>query len=132
MHEHGDAREVGNRLLEELKPLPIEIRRNVTQSRDVPFWVGEVRDEPFPNRIAGRYNDWDRARGLLGSASREVSSCHNHLDVETDKLGRQMGQMVCPPLGPTVLDDDVLPLDVAKVAQTLLECLDTWIGGTGI
>src|SRR5712691_12372183 len=43
-----------------------------------------------------------------------------------------MGQLVCPPLGPTVLDDEVLPLDVAKVAQTLLECLDTGIGGTGI
>src|SRR6266508_6695976 len=127
MHAYGKAREVRHRLLEELQPLAIELRRQVAQARQVPSWVGQARDEPFPHRITSQYNDGDRARSLLGGAGREVSEGHNHIDPEPDQLGRKLGKPFRLSLAIPGRDGNVLPLDIAQVAQTLLERLQRCI-----
>jgi hypothetical protein len=61
---------------------------------------------------------------VLGRADRGRSRADNHLHLEPDQLGRQLGQPFRLALGIPVLDDHVLSLDVAQGAQTLLEGLD--------
>jgi hypothetical protein len=46
----------------------------------------------------------------------------------TDQLSREVGKLVNFSCGVTVLDNDILALDVAKFTQTLLEGLDAGRG----
>ena len=68
---------------------------------------------------------------MLGRADRGGSPGHNHLHLEPDQLGRQVGEPLRLALRIAVLDDDVLALDVAQVAQTLPEGLHTCWGRDG-
>ena len=43
---------------------------------------------------------------------------------ETHEFGRKRGQAIEFSLCISILNDDIFPLDVAKLAQTLPECLD--------
>src|SRR5712691_2628277 len=53
------------------------------------------------------------------------------LHLEPDQLGRQVGEPLFPPLRIAVLNDEVLALDIAEVAQPLPEGFQTWIGLPG-
>jgi hypothetical protein len=44
---------------------------------------------------------------------------HDDSRVETDQFGREVGESISPPLCPSVLDGNVLALNVAKVAELL-------------
>ena len=50
------------------------------------------------------------------------------IDLETDELGRQVEQPFTPALGPAFLDEDVLVLDVAELAQAVPKGLDGYRG----
>ena len=118
--------------LRSLQPLAGELRHQDAQARDVPPRPRQAGDEPLPHRIRGaRHHDRDRARGVLGSAGRGGASCHNHVHLEPDQLGRQVGEPLVLPLRIAVLNDEVLALDIAEVAQTLPEGLQRWIGIRG-
>jgi hypothetical protein len=50
--------------------------------------------------------------------ARKRSRCtsgHENVNLETHQLGRQVGEPIIFPLGPSILDDDVLPLHVAEL-----------------
>src|SRR5206468_12236210 len=69
------------------------------------------------------------ARSAPGSglprASRRQPDDQN-IDVETGQLGRQEWEPLVPSLLRSVLDGDVLPVDVAQLAELLLERLPEW------
>jgi Protein of unknown function (DUF3568) len=106
-----------------------KLRGSDTQASDVAAWPRQAGDESFPDRIAGtRHDEWDRARGVLGGADDRPAACHNPLHLETDQLGRQVGESLVLPLRPSLLNDEVLAPDVAELAQTLPEGLAEWKG----
>jgi hypothetical protein len=65
---------------------------------------------------------------MLGGADCEAASgWHNHIHFEPDQLGRQVGEPLVVPLRPTVLNDEVLTLNIAKLVQRLQEDLCIWM-----
>ena len=97
-----------------------------------PPGLRQAGDEPLPHRISGGgHHDRDRACGVLGRPDRGGSLCHNHVHLELGQLGRQVAEPFLAPLRITVLNDDVLALDVAELAQPLPERYKRWIGSSG-
>src|SRR5262249_22989404 len=97
----------------------------------------EAGDESVPNRItSARHHNRDRVRGMLGSADSGSAHSHNHIHLEPDQLGREVGEPLLTPLRRAVLNDEVLALDIPEVAQFLPEGLQVGLGsretGTGI
>jgi hypothetical protein len=41
-----------------------------------------------------------------------------------DQVGHQRRESVIPTFGPSIFDDDVLVLYIAKISQTVTKCLD--------
>ena len=60
---------------------------------------------------------------MLGSKGRERPAGHDDVHLEPEQLGREVGEPLGLPLRISILDDDVLALDVAEVAQPLAERL---------
>src|SRR5262249_61044584 len=86
--------------------------------------LGEARDEPLPDGITdSHHNDGDRLGRLLGRQHRWRRHGGYDVHLEADQLGREVGEPLVLPLRPSVLHDDVLALDIAQVAQPLLEGL---------
>ena len=72
-------------------------------------------------------HNWNRFGRLLGSQRALRSPGNDHVDVKTDKLRRQVGKSFRSIGRVSRLDNNVLSLDVAELAQTLQECF----GATG-
>src|SRR5262249_23176792 len=49
---------------------------------------------------------------------------HDHIRLDPDQIGDQLGEPTVPPVGPPVLDDDVSTLDVAELAEALAKRVD--------
>lgn len=49
---------------------------------------------------------------------------HDHVDVRGDQFGDESGKPLIGAFGPSILDEDVLALDVAEVTQPLAEGSD--------
>jgi hypothetical protein len=62
-----------------------------------------------------RHDDRDRAGGLLRGTDRGASDGQDDIHLESDQLGREVGQSLDLSLGIALLDDEVLPLDVAQL-----------------
>jgi hypothetical protein len=88
--------------------------------RDVPTWVRQAGDEPLSHGIrAGRHDDGDRLGGIFGRPGRHGSARHDDIDLELDELGDEHGEAVDFALCESQLDNDVLSLDPAVLAQNL-------------
>src|SRR5215470_12536786 len=75
--QHRDAGQLGQRLLEQLEPLPRQINRGDGRASDVPSRPREARDEPALDRVvSSRDNNWDR----LGCLSCGIRSARNRDD----------------------------------------------------
>src|SRR5215467_15596004 len=75
-------------------------------------------DEPRPHRIANADdNDRDRPGRVLGCQRCLRYHRNNNVNIELDQLRRKLRESIKPPVGKSVIDDDVLSLDVAKLAQ---------------
>jgi hypothetical protein len=86
----------------------------------------EAGDEPRRDGIGGDapHDDRYRAGRVPGSKARRGAGGHDELDLHGDELGRERGQPVVAVLREAVLDDEVLALDVAALAQTLAKPFD--------
>jgi hypothetical protein len=125
-------RALGHCLLKDLQPLPGQFRAQIAQACDVPPRARQAGDEPYGNRIRGpRHDDGDRARGVLGRADRAGSPSDNHVHLEPDQLRRQAGEPLFTLRRIAGLQDEVLALHIAEVAQTLPEGLQTGIRPRG-
>ena len=67
----------------------------------------------------------------LAASDRRIRPRHDDVDLEPDQLGRESGEPLVLSLRPSVLDHDVLALDVAELAQPSPERLDEMLGRHG-
>jgi hypothetical protein len=68
---------------------------------------------------------------VLRGTNRGRSCGHNHCYLEPDEFGRQVGEPLGSPFCIAELKDEVLPLDITELAQTLSERLLTCLGHRG-
>jgi hypothetical protein len=59
----------------------------------------------------------------LGSQSIGGGGSDDDVNLETDEIGREVGEAIVPALRIAVLDADVLSFDPPEVAETEPECL---------
>src|SRR5262245_518652 len=59
--------------------------------------------------------------------ARGAACGNNDMDIKSDQLGRKVGQSLDLSLGIALLDDEVLPLDVAQITETLQQV--AWAAG---
>src|SRR5256885_6765677 len=91
-------------------------------SGDVATRPRETGHEPVSDRIAhDRHDDGDRGGRLPYCTGRWRIQREDEVDLETGQLGRQTREPLDLPIGPSVLDEDVLTLHVAVFAQALPE-----------
>jgi hypothetical protein len=113
-----------NDLLEQLQPLSRQLRDDGRQPGDVAGGSRQARDEPGRNRVTGRrHDDGDGPRSLLGRLSIGIETGDDHVNLETDEIGRKVRETLGSSLRVSELDVDVLPLDPSDVREALPECL---------
>jgi len=117
----GDSR---NGLLEQLQAFGDCLRGEEGQPRDVAARARKAGDKPAPNRIGGSSeDDGDRPGRVLGCERRRRALANEDVNLEANQLSRQGGKPFELPLGRSVLDEDVLVLDVIEITEPLAEGL---------
>src|SRR5262249_29684941 len=92
----------------------------------------EALDETARDRVraAGKH-DGDGGGGLFRGVRRDGTTGHDHRDLAADQISRQRRQPVIVTLGPTILDQSVLVLDVAAFLQAAANRLGEVREGSG-
>src|SRR6266849_3930009 len=94
----------------------------------IPARSGEARDETEPYGVGDdRHDDRDCGRRLLGGHGC-LAARDDDVHLQADQVGGEAWDPFVSSLRPPVLDADVLPFDVAKLAEPLLERFDKWVG----
>ena len=119
----------GHRVLEQLHCFPM----NAALGPETPviFPPGRARllTNPAPiGSVRVTHDDGNRRRRLLGGSGCGSPCRDEDLDREAHQLGRQRGEPLVLPLGIAELQDEILPLHIAEVAQRLPEDLEIGIG----
>src|SRR5262245_1904588 len=130
----GDDRqlaETGHDLAQEFQALARKLGRRKRQAGDVATRPRQTGDEASAKRVRHRReHDWDN-RGRLFRCEDRRSRCDNNIDLETDKLGGDLGETLEASLRPTNLDHNGTALDPSEFAQPLLKSGDPLArGGT--
>src|SRR2546423_13963363 len=101
-----------------------------SQPRDVSARPSETRNEAGLHRIHADLGDDDRDRACRahGRKGRRLTVSHDDIHWQTDELRREAGKLFCVAACVPIFDGEVLPLDIASVAQTLLKVPRTAIG----
>src|SRR5262245_4503198 len=90
------------------------------QSGNVSAWARQTFDDACANRIScGREHDWDQRCRLLGRERRESVVRNDHIDLEPDELGGDLGKSLAASLGPAILDREIAALAPAQLTQSL-------------
>ncbi len=117
MPEGGDPGHPGQCFLEERHTLRDELWAEEGQPRDVPTGPGETGHESVADRVAHHWhNDGDRGGHLLGRARRRRIRGDDEIELETNQFARQPRGPLDPPVCGSVLNGDVLALDIAFLA----------------
>jgi len=119
--EDGDPGHRGDHLLEELQPLAGRLGGLDVQPRDVSLRPREVGDLPDADGVGASGHDRDRPGRPAGRDCREIPHRTDDVDLETHEIRRQFGEKFRLSLRRSDLDDDVLPLDPAQLAEFLPE-----------
>src|SRR5215467_14586561 len=124
-----DSSGFGKGFLKELEGFADDVPGLPRQARDIAAWPGKAGDEPGGYRIRdAHHDDRDRTRRVLCSQSCFGDGHHQHIRLELDELGselwKQLGVSLERHVGVAIFNPDVLSLNVAKIAEALLECLD--------
>ena len=116
--EHGDARRPGYDLLEELQVLTAQLGKIEKQPGDVASRPCDARHQPGLNRIDFEiYSyDWNRARCVFSGCKSPGAASENHIDFEARKFKREFGEKFRLVVRGSVLECDVLSLDVSGLA----------------
>src|SRR5262245_18946025 len=123
--------EIGHDLAQEFQALARKLGRRKRQAGDVATRPRQTGDKASAKRVRHRREyDWDN-RGRLFRCEDRRSRCDNNIDLETDKLGGDLGETLEASLRPTNLDDDGTALDPSEFAQPLFKSGDPLArGGT--
>ena len=123
--EDANARGVRHGLLEEIEVLDPHLEPLMRPSRHVATRAREAGDEAALHRIRDTADDnGDGPGGALGRHGRRRGArCEDHVDLQPDELGRELGQPLVLPLGGADLEDDALTLDPAEISEAVPEGL---------
>src|SRR5262249_8696270 len=89
---------------------------------------GQSRYEAGGNRVARqREDDWDDRSRVLCRENRLGPIRHNHIDLEPDELGCDLGGAFIATLRPAILDRDIPPLAPAQLTQPLQKAPVHWL-----
>src|SRR5262245_43998414 len=107
-------------------PNPITaLRAEERHPGDVPTRPREAGREPVPDRVAhDRHHDGDSSGRLLCSEGRGGIAGENEIEIKTEQLRRQLWESLDPSIRSPVFDDDVLPLHIPALAQSLPKGVD--------
>jgi hypothetical protein len=126
MQEHTHPRGLGQDVLEQLQLLGDEIRGDTRHLGNVSAWRARLATMP-PSATPPKTNTIGIVRvALLAARYAGGRRCQDDVNRKTDKLGRKLWEPLSLISGPTIVDEDVLPLDVAVLAKLLPECLKNW------
>ena len=111
-------------LLENLEPLCIEIGQQYRQPRHVPAGPREAGHMPEANGVGmGHENDGDRAGRPPGRLGLGRGGCDDDVDLHAGQFRCRFAHLLDRPR-PSELDDQVLALDIAQIAQACSQYLD--------
>ena len=126
--EDGDVGELGNHFPEQLQPFPFHFRRDRGQPRDVPAGPREARDEARSRRVAnGHHDERNRRCRLLDGERGGCASGNDHINFQGDQFGDEGRKAFILSFRPSILDQNVLALDVAEVPQAFAERPDEYL-----
>jgi len=82
----------------------------------------EALDEPVAYRVCsnGQHN-WEGTGRTLGRQACARTVNDQHIDLEAQQLGHQVGHVLVPRIRPAVFQKDVLGVDVAEFPEALPE-----------
>ncbi len=118
--ENGDALQLGNRLLQQLKPLAPDL--DARGEGDAGEIVGRMREalhESCRHRIAGDHDDRNGARRSPRGVDARVAAGEDDIDLRRHKLGSERRKAVGVADCPLWLDAQVRAFRVAELAQAL-------------
>src|SRR5262249_59511165 len=118
--EHGDAKQSGNHLFQQLQPLRLELGSARGESCDVRARMCQIRHYANAEGVAdGTHDDGYRCGGLLRRERGVGSPRENGVYVEADEVFRQFGKSLVAPLSVAVLEANVLTLDIPEIIESL-------------
>ena len=101
------------------------------QPREVPARTSEALDKPLAHRVGDARDDDGNRRGCLLQRGQHGPWGDNHVHLETDQLGHEVGEALRLALAPARLGHEMLAIHVAKLAQSALERVDPRAPGLG-
>src|SRR5215467_4338488 len=112
--------QTGHSLAQNFETFGSKICGLARQAGEVAARSPQTRYEAGGNRVARqREDDWDDRGRLLCREDRLGPIRHNHIDLEPDELGCDLGGAFIATLRPAILDRDILPLAPAQLTQPL-------------
>src|SRR6266480_1053032 len=100
----------------------MHIDEKEVDTRNVAAWTSETGDKAGCDWIdAASEDDRDRRGCTFRRDSRWAAKGSNHIDTVGDEIRGQCGQPIIVSLRPAVFDRHVLAIDVARLAQSLVE-----------
>ena len=132
--ENSDALESGDHFLEQLQPFAGQLWEIDEDPREVAAWSGKADDEAAGHgiRLEIESNDRDRLRRIRGRPDRRRTDRDDHVDLETDRLGRILVEPILVTAGESVLDEYVLARNVAELPEGLPEYPLLLLGSPGV
>jgi hypothetical protein len=117
IREDGHQGDLRHHFHEELQLLPHRVVSVHRHAGDVSPWPRETDDESGHfGIISGRYDDGDCLGRSFGRPDRQ-SHCYDHIYLQVNQLGSQIGKPIVLPLSPSVFNVYGLPFDIAEFAQ---------------
>ena len=115
--EDGEARARGCDLLQELKPLRVELASEDTNPGGVAAGLGQAVDQPGGDDVVNYRDDRDRVRRLLGRAHRRIAGGDDNARLLADQRLREFRESLGMSLGELELDADVAVIDLPERRQ---------------
>ena len=124
MKEDSHARDLRQSFFHQFHPLPRQLVILGGEPGGIPARSGEARDEAEPYGVGDdRHDDRDCGRRVLGG-HRCLAARDDDVYLKADQIGSEAWEAFVSSLRPPVLDADVSPVDIAKLAKPLLERFD--------
>jgi len=122
MQEGSDARNLGERFLEQLQTLGNQLGAEEGQPRDIPTRPRDAGDQAVSDRIAhNRRHNGDTGGRLLCGTGHGRTHHDDEVDLETGQLCREPRKPLDLPVRSSAFNDDALPFQIAALAQSLTE-----------
>src|SRR6266404_1283085 len=102
-----------------------ELIGNHRHASDVAAGSSEVLDKPMSDRVVTteRHDDRDGRGRLLGCPDGRRAHGGDYVRTHSDQLGRKCGKSVEPAVGQAYVQHEILPFNIAQLAQPLPESL---------